>query len=522
MSVTSLEFLCFFLISLFIYYLFPKKMQWILLLLFSVIFYILGESPYLFIYPAVSILTVYISTIWIEKLKTKEKSGDSDSFVRKLHLQQKIILTFAILINVGLLAALKYADFFIYNILFGCKCLHLSSSIHPLHWMAPLGISFYTLQIIGYLCDSYWGIVKTEHNIFKLALFGCWFPQMTSGPISRYEQISKQLVSGYSFDFSRVTFGMQRMIWGFFKKFVISDRLGLFVSVIYADPSTYSGVYIWLATFAFTLQLYTDFSGCMDIVIGASECFGIVLPENFRTPFFSQSIREFWQRWHITLSFWLKDYIMYPILKSNTFISLGEKCKNKFGKKIGKKIPVYLAMLVLWLAMGMWHGSSWKYIVGEGIWFWLVIVIGDMLSPFSKKAIDKIGINSESFIWRLFRCLRTFFIFSVGMLFFRASSFVEAIRLIGFSVHGVDLDVLFSNDFFKIGLDLYNWIICGVGLVILLIVSLLQERGSIRQLIAKQHIIFRWIIYFGLIFSIIIFGKYGPGVASNEFIYKGF
>lgn len=522
MSITSFEFLCFFSIALFIYYLFPKKIQWVLLLLYSIIFYYSSKCPSTIVYPAISVVTAYIATRWIEKLKIKEKSDISEDLVKKLQRRQKIIFTFGVLINVGLLATLKYADFLIYNIMFGCHCLNIPNAIHPLHWAAPLGISFYTLQIISYLCDSYWGIVKTERNIFKLALFGFWFPQMTSGPISRYEQISKQLVSGYSFDFSRVTFGMQRMMWGFFKKFVISNRLALFVNVIYAHPSTYDGIYIWLATFAFTLQLYTDFSGCMDIVLGASECFGVVLPENFRTPFFSQSIREFWQRWHITLSFWLKDYIMFPILKSNVFIALGEKCKNKFGKQAGKKIPTYLAMLVLWLAMGMWHGSSWKYIVGEGVWFWFVIVVGDLLSPTVEKTVEKLKLNTQNFGWTLFRCLRTFLIFSVGMLFFRAPSFIDSIRMIGFSVHNVDWDVFFSNAFFYLGLNLFDWIVCGVGLVLLLIVSLIQERGSVRKLIARQNIVLRWLIYFVIIFSIIVLGKYGTGVSANEFIYKGF
>lgn len=201
---------------------------------------------------------------------------------------------------------------------------------------APLGISFYTLSLLGYLFDVYYEIGKPQKNFLKFALFGFYFPVIISGPILRYRDVEQELYAPHKFDYHKFTYGLQRMLWGFFKKLVIAERLAVVVNTIYGDTDTYRGFYIAIAAIGFAFQLYADFSGGMDIVIGLSEALGIPLAENFDRPFFSKSIQEFWRRWHITLGAWLKDYLFYPLLRSKAFTKLQTDCKRSSGK-MGKE-----------------------------------------------------------------------------------------------------------------------------------------------------------------------------------------
>lgn len=514
MSITSFSFLVFFLVSLAAYYIMPMKCRWFVLLEFSLLFYLLSAAPYTILYLLISVVSVYFAGNYFEKIRSNGETKDG-----QMPTKAKRILILVLLVNVGMLAALKYVNFFILNINSLAGFLGWSGEIENRYWIASLGISYYTLQMIGYVCDSYGGGIAPQKNFLKLLLFGCYYPQMTSGPISRYDQIADQLYMGNSFHYETVVFGMQRILWGFFKKLVVADRLGKFVGAVYEHPHNYSAFYIWIATFAFVIELYADFSGGMDIILGVSECFGIRLPENFRSPFLAKSIQEFWQRWHITLGTWLKDYIMYPMQKSDFMIALDEKCRAKWGKK-GKRVAFNLCMLCLWLAMGMWHGSSWKYIVGEGVWFWLVIVLGRACEPFLKRMIVFLHIKTDCFSYRLFQSLRTFCIFSVGMVFFRAVTLKESFRLLFLSVSMEKITAM--QKIVGIGLDGRNWFICLLGMLAMLIVDLLHEKMPVRETLAKQNLVFRWFFYLLLIFSVLLWGCYGPGYNAADFIYQGF
>ena len=337
MSITSFSYLGFVAVVLILYYAVKPAWQSRFLLLSSLVFYVLAGEGYTIIYLVVSTVSTYYAA----------KAIHAETEDRKA----KRILNITLLLNFGILAIVKYYGFILWNVnavrgWFGSEAVGTS-----LHIAASLGVSYYTLQLVGYLLDCYWKVGMVQTDFLGFALFACYFPQMTSGPISRYKQIQADLYKEHSFDYAQVTHGLKRMAWGFFKKMVIADRLGLIVNSVYSNYESYHLVIIWAGIFCFALQLYTDFSGCMDIVLGTSECFGIVLPENFRNPFFSTTIQEFWQRWHITLGTWLKDYIMDPVLKSDTWIKLGEKSRKRFGKKWGKRVPTYLGMLILWLGM---------------------------------------------------------------------------------------------------------------------------------------------------------------------------
>ena len=332
-----------------------------------------------------------------------------------------------------------------------------------------------------------------------------------------------KLYEGHSFSYKNLAFGCQRILWGFFKKIVISSRVALIVDGIYTDPDSYTGLYIWIAAFLFMLQLYTDFSGCMDIIMGASECYGIELPENFKTPFFSTSVQEYWQRWHITLGAWLKDYIMYPILRTNGMNKLGKWIKVKVGKKASRQITSYLAMLCVWLLIGLWHGGQWKFIVGMGVWFWLCIVLNQVLQPMYKKLISWLNIDTTSFSWHLLLSIKVFVFAAIGNMFFRLDSIESAIHVIHLGFEQFNPWILFDGSILKFRVthvDL-NIIICGI--MALLVVGIIQEKCvSAREWVSEQIFVFRWFIWFGLFTVVIVYGMYGPGYSASEFIYRGF
>lgn len=511
MSLTSLLFSIFFALSLIIYYIIPKKFQWLALLLFSLVFFVLSSTPYTLVYPAISIISAALCTRWISQGKVENNR-------RKV----KIALMLGVVINVGILALLKYNGFVINNVNRIVPLVHISIKLPPLDLAAPIGISFYTFTVVGYLLDTYWGIIEPQPSLLKTALFVGYYPQLTSGPITRHGEMGGQFSQGHKFDYETVTFGLQRMLWGVFKKLVISARLGIVVDTVYADTELYSGLYIWLAAALFMFQLYTDFSGCMDIIIGASECYGIVLPENFRTPFFSRSVQEFWQRWHITLGAWMRDYILYPVLRTKVWRKLTKWTRAHLGKKAAKQLPSYLGMLCVWLLMGLWHGGGWKYILGQGLWFWAMIVLSQIFEPVFRKIISILRINTNCFSWHLFQSLRVFVLVCVGNMFFRLSGLIPTLLVMKAGLHWNPW-IFVDGSMFQLGLDRPNFTLMLLCLGVLLTVSCLQEGGkSVRQRLAEQNLVFRWIVLFALLIGIVLFGMYGPGYDAQSFIYQGF
>lgn len=507
MDITSAGFLILVAVSLLIYWNIPAKYQWYILLIDSIIFYLFSLSPYTFVYLLLSVASIYIGSRYFEKPQKSDQ-------------KKKICLIVVICFNLLILAVLKYSNLFIQTANYFRTG---ETQLAFLHLAAPLAISFYTLQAIAYLLDCYWGQIKAEKNLLKLLLFICYFPLMNSGPISRYSQLGTQLIQEHAFDYQRTVSGLRRIFWGIIKKVIIANRLTYLVNFLFNNYETFDGIWIWAGVVLFSIELYFDFSGCMDIVIGASKCFGIILEENFLAPFFSRTIQEFWQRWHITLGKWLKDYIMNPILKSHRFVQLGKNCKKRWGKK-GKKIPAYIAMFVLWSAMGMWHGGdSWKYIIGEGWWFWLVIVLGQSLEPAFEKAKNTLHIKEENAIWILFQRLRTLLVFSTGMIFFRAKNLETAWDMLRNSFRFQGNLGLF-NDF----LSSENWRFFGqkefVPFFLIIVIAQLVydyhiytgKEIKVAKLFDKTWL--RWIVYCIGLGMIAYWGDFGQSV----FIYGGF
>lgn len=521
MSITSFYFLLFYVLALLIYYIVPKKSQWVVLVSASIIYYLLSGQGFLILYP---LAAVGVSFYGIRRIVAATEQEDALRVKGKnpVRIRRKALML-VIVVNVAVLFLLKYVNF-CFNTINGIA--YVSGSQKPVfsgtNWLIPLGISYYSLSLIGYVVDVYFGIAQPLKSPAKLALYGMFFPCMLSGPILRYREDGNQFFEPHSFDYVQVTRGMQRMLWGFFKVLVISERMAPVVNTVYGDYNNYPGIFIWIGTVAFAFQLYTNFSGGMDIALGIAQTFGLKLPENFDRPFFSKNISEYWRRWHITLGIWMKEYVFYPLLRSSFFTKLGKKLRNRFGKKRGKQLTTFAGMFLLWFTVGIWHGGNWKYVIGSGLLHWLYIVCGELMAPWFEAGMKKLHISPQSWWVNGFRIFRTFFLVNIGFVFFRAASVGEAWRMLKAALSVFNPSVLVNGALFSLGLDWIEFTIAVVSLLLLLAVSLLQGKGSVRERISKRKLPIRWFIWYALLFYVILLGYYGPGFSAAEFIYQGF
>ena len=528
MTIISIYFMAFVAAVCMVYFLLPKKIKWAWLLLASYIYYFLSSKK-LTIFLVITTISVYFITRAIHKinettkLKCEGKEKEEKKIIKNKAInKKKLLVFFAILINFGILAFLKYSNFISGNINKLNNILNINMEIPMRTIVLPLGISYYTLQAIGYVVDVYRGKFKPEKNVAKLALFLSFFPQMLEGPIGKFEDLAIQLFEPHKFEYERVKFGIQLALWGLFKKLVIADRAAMYVNEVFNNYNDYSGIVIFFGIVLYTVQIYADFSGCIEIVSGVSQILGINLAENFRRPFFSKTIQEFWRRWHITLGAWLREYIFYPISFSKFSINLTSKCKKVFKGNLGKIIPAIFLLFFVWFGNGIWHGASWKYVF-YGLYYYILTVLGMIFEPTFNRIIKLFKINISSFGYRLWQTIRTIIIVLGGMLIFRAhrlkTAFTMFISLFTFK----DMDKLFNGELFKIGFKTSDFIVLIFGVIILFIVGLLQEKGyKIREKISKRNIIIRWTLYYGIIFAIIIFGIYGRGYSASSFIYGQF
>ena len=520
MSITSFYFLLFYALVLLIYYIVPKKGQWVILLLASILYYLFSDNGFLIFYPLAAVLVCHAGIrrmVWIrEHADALKERGKSPERMRRAALIGVIV------VNVGALFLLKYINFGINTVNGIASLFREGEPLHGLNWLVPLGISYYSLTLIGYVVDVYFEIAEPLKNPGRLALYGMFFPCMLSGPILRFREDGEQFFEPHPFDYVQVTRGMQRMLWGFFKVLVISERMGLIVDTVYGNYTQYPGLYIWIGTVAFAFQLYTNFSGGMDISLGIAQTFGLKLPENFERPFFSKTISEYWRRWHITLGVWMKEYVFYPILRSGLFTKLGKQLRTRFGKKRGKQLTTFAGMFLLWFAVGIWHGGDWKYVIGSGLLHWAYIVCGELLEPVYAKGMAKLGMDPKAKWVDALRVLRTFFLVNIGFVFFRADSVGAACSMLRGAVSVFNPGILIDGSIFTLGLDWIECTIAVVSLIMLLAVSLLQEKGSVRERIGKKSLPVRWLIWYALLFYVILLGNYGPDYSAAEFIYQGF
>ena len=491
MAINTIEFLIFAMAVCAIYFVVPKKVKWIVLLLASYIYYFIASGR-LTIFLIITTISIYLLALALNKVddKTKEickdlEKDEKKKLKAKANKKKKWLVVVAILINFGVLLTLKYANFFGGNINSLLSKLGINLTIPKFNFILPLGISYYTLQAISYVIDVYRGKYRADKNLGRVALFTSFFPQMTEGPIGRYDDLAMQLYEPHKFNYNNVKFGIQLMVWGFFKKMVIADRAGIFVNTVFADFAQYHGIEIFMAVALYTIQIYAEFSGCIDIVRGLAQVLGINMAENFKRPFFSKSVQEFWRRWHITLGTWLKDYVFYPVSFSGACIKLTEKAK-KLGKFVAKFVPAAFALFFVWFGNGLWHGASWKYVF-YGLYYYVIMMIGLLIEPLFRKVPDNKGTN-------VLKILRTWIFVIIGMTIFKADSITDAFNVLKSIFIGNSFSAL---DF---GLTYIDFAIIFIYLIVLFVIGYLEEKGkNVIDSIVLGCGIKKYIVYYILI-----------------------
>lgn len=489
MLFTSVHFLLFFAIGSFFYYLAPKRTQWILLLVLSITFYLAGGTsalPFLLI----SILSTYASAIIMEKIHCEWK--------------KRLTLSITLALNLGALFLLKYYGYFANIVNLMLTRTSILPSLENFNVVLPIGISFYTLQTAGYCIDIYRGKYPAERNLAKYALFALFFPAILQGPIGRYDALAHQLTKPHEFNEEQIVSGLELMLWGYFKKMVIADRAAILVNQVYSDTLNYVGLELLIAAVFYSFQLYADFSGYMDIATGIAEVFGIHIAQNFNRPYFSRSIQEFWRRWHMTLSFWLRDYLYIP---------LGGNRKGKVRK--------YINILFVFFVSGIWHGVGIHYIIW-GLLHGMYQVVGALLMPLRNQVLRFLNIDRTCLSHRIIQSVFTFFLVTIAWIFFRAPNTSAAIEIISLLFSKFNPWILFDGSLYSMGLNSKNFWLSICSFSFMLFVEMFQHSYKLRNKLHKQNWPFRLCAYITGLFAILIFGVYGSGYNAADFIYMQF
>ncbi len=530
MLFVSYGFVFFLIVLTTLYYLVPGKIQPILLLVGSWIFYFFSGWVNI-IYLLSTILMTYICSISIEMLKDQEKcsleahktSFDKEikkEIKKKYLIKRKRILTIGIISCIGMLAVIKYSDFVIYNINSIISCFRKTNQITAMNILLPMGISFYVFQSVGYLIDVYRGKIKAEKSFINFSLFVSFFPQLIQGPISRYDKMADSLYQEHRFDRRKIAFGIQRILWGYFKKLVIADRLLIVVRTIVQAPYEYDGAFVFAGMVFYAAQLYCDFTGGIDITIGIAEMLGITIEENFNRPYFSKSLKEFWNRWHISMGKWFTEYLFYPMSISRVMIKTTRWARNHLGDAIGRRISVYISCIVVWIATGIWHGAGWNF-VAWGLGNCIILLFSQEMEPFYKWFHSKVNVSGKRW-WDALRVLRTLLIVSILRLFDCYRDVPVAIDMFKGMIRAKNWNIIINGSLGNLGLVLADYMVVIFGIIIVFMVSLAQRKEPVRERIVKLAQPVRFAVWLALFMAIIVFGAYGKGYDAAQFIYNQF
>lgn len=499
MLFNSIDFMIFFPIVLIIYYVLPKRMRQYWLLLSSYYFYMCWNVKYALLILASTIIT-YISGLIIEKVKRNQTFSEYNK--KRIGY---VTLIICLVSNLGILVFFKYSNFLLHLISMAGNLFHMNVSIPVFDIILPVGISFYTFQALGYTIDVSRDTISAEKNFFKYALFVSFFPQLVAGPIERSKKLLTQLDTPKEFEFARFREGIYTMVWGYFLKVVIADRIAIFVDTIYGDFVTYSGYYLIVATILFGIQIYCDFYGYSTIAVGAAHILGIELMENFRSPYLSVSVAEFWRNWHISLTSWFRDYLYIP---------LG-------GNKRGK-IRKYVNIMIVFLVSGLWHGANLTYVVWGGINGFYQIV-GEVLAPVRKRVSGVLRLTQDAISVKILKVVITFALVDFSWIFFRANTLYDAARIVHRILVADNIWILVNGSLNACGLDNGNLIILCLSLGVLFFADLCKRKGiRIRTILLNQPYLCRCFCLVLSILVILVFGKWGPAFDKNAFIYFQF
>lgn len=490
MLFNSIQFLIFFPIVVILYFIIEHKYRWIFLLAASYYFYMCWKPEYIILI-IVSTIIDYYAGIMMEKSKTVVK--------------RRKFLLLSLFSNLGLLFTFKYFNFFNNSIHSVLNSFNIFYDSPTFSLLLPVGISFYTFQTLSYSIDVYRGEKKAEYHFGYFALYVSFFPQLVAGPIERSTRLLPQFFEKHEFDSQRVSDGLKLMMWGFFKKVVIADRLAVLVNQVYNNAENYTGIPLLLATYFFAFQIYCDFSGYSDIAIGAAQVMGFKLMDNFNRPYYSKSISEFWKRWHISLSTWFKDYLYIP-LGGNRVV----------------KWRWYMNLFLTFLISGLWHGANWTFVIWGAIHgFYLIFAIWTRNSV--KKIYQFLGLQKGTRKRKIVDVFITFHLVLFAWVFFRANSFNDAIYIL------TNLFPLNLNEFISLlnstgatqttlGLTKSGILLALLSIGFMEIIHLMQRHKNMRSFLSNKPIYIRWSIYSALLIIIISFGEF----SLQEFIYFQF
>lgn len=498
MQFNSVDFLCFFPVVLAVYFIIPKKLRTIWLLITSYYFYMSWNAKYAVLIGGSTIIT-YISAVLFERFRNQDNAM----------IKRRITMITCIVINLGILAIFKYGNFTIESINGFLRLLDISTIQYRFDFLLPVGISFYTFQALGYMIDVYRGDVDAEKNLIRYALFVSFFPQLVAGPIERSKNLLSQMRKIEEikiWNARRVASGAILMIWGLYMKMVIADRVAILVDTVFDNYRMYGRTELVAAAIGFSVQIYCDFGSYSMIAIGAAKILGFDLMENFNSPYLSRSIRDFWGRWHISLSTWFRDYLYIP---------LGGNRKGKVRKAIN--------IIIVFLVSGLWHGANWNFVVWGGIHGFYQLV-GDFTKSFRNKICDKFAINTTCFSWRLLQTVITFILVTFAWIFFRVKTFGDAVNIIRRIIIKPTQWLLFNDGLYTLGLSRTEVNILLLSIVGLLVVDLIRFKLKITidKFLFTQNAWFEWLVIIILLLMIITFGKYGPTYEPQQFIYFQF
>ena len=502
-----------------LYYVCPGRLRWVLLLLASYAYYAVsgvGALPFILL----TTLSTWAGALFISRIAEKSKAeikarkAELDAAGKKAlkaaaKKRQRIVFWLVLLLNFGVLAALKYS-----------APVTALFSMEPLGWLLPLGISFYTFQSMGYLIDVYNGKYAPEQNPAKFALFVSFFPQLIQGPIARFDQLGRQLTEPHRFDLRNIQSAALLMLWGFFKKKVIADRALPLVAEVFENQGAYGGAVIVIAVLFYPLQQYADFSGGIDLVTGIAQLFGIQLAPNFKRPYFSVSLGDFWRRWHISLGSWMRDYVFYPFALTKPVTKLSKAAKARFGADFGRALPAALGNILVFLLVGVWHGATANYVLW-GLYNGLILAASALLEPAYKRFGERHAALVGTKRFYLFRVLRTFVIVNIGWYFDRAIRGMDAFVMLFKTAFAPQLHQLTDGTLLKLGLKAGDFRVLALSTVILFAVSVMQERGArVREWIFSRSLPLRWVILLFFTFFVLATFVYGSGNAG--FMYAAF
>ncbi len=486
MLFNSLGFMLFFPIVVFIYFIIPKHSRYIWLLVTSYYFYMVWNPRYAFV-----LLFSTITTYTAARLMRGSR--------------KKFVFYICILCNLLILGAFKYIDFIINNINYIFRFLRIELTWPAFDIILPVGISFYMLQALGYIIDVYKEKTEPETNFAKYALFVSFFPTILSGPIERSGNLLRQIQEGTEFSYDNAKDGMILMVWGYCVKLLVADRLAVLVNTAYSGYEALTGASLAFAVVLYAIQLYCDFSGYSYIAIGTARVLGFHIMDNFRQPYFATSVRNFWQRWHISLSQWLRGYV---------YISLGGgRCS---------KIKVYRNVMITFLVSGIWHGAGWHYVVWGGL-HGIYQTVSRMTSNIRKGIVQTVHIPTDCFGYRLWQRFITFFLVDFAWLFFRAESVGSAMAILKKIFFEFGFKQTMSDKLYLLGTDWTRFKIMFIELCVILIVDIFHEKKvSIRAWLNKRNWLLRWTCYISVVMLLLLGIVRDYGVDASNFIYSQF